>query len=60
MMAQKQYPAYLAYIEQWKETAIQQQMDYGVPASITMAQALLESAAGQSELAEMILLKKVD
>ena len=51
MMAQKQYPAYLAYIEQWKETAIQQQMDYGVPASITMAQALLESAAGQSELA---------
>lgn len=51
MMAQKQYPVYLAYIEQWKETAIQQQMDYGVPASITMAQALLESAAGQSELA---------
>ena len=41
----------MAYIEKWKETAIQQQADYGIPASITMAQALLESAAGQSELA---------
>ena len=49
--AQKQNAAYLAYIEQWKETAIRQQIDYGVPVSITMAQALLESAAGQSELA---------
>ena len=49
--AQKQNEVYLAYIEQWKETAIQQQQDYGVPAAITMAQALLESAAGQSELA---------
>ena len=49
--AQKQNQAYLDYIEQWRETAVQQQTDYGVPASITMAQALLESAAGQSELA---------
>ena len=51
MQAQKQNPTYLEYIAQWKETAVQQQADYGVPASITMAQALLESAAGQSELA---------
>ena len=51
LMAQKQNQTYLDYIEQWKETAVQQQMDYGVPAAITMAQALLESAAGQSELA---------
>ena len=51
MQAQKQNPAYLDYIAQWKETAVQQQADYGVPASIIMAQALLESAAGQSELA---------
>ena len=42
---------YLAYIEQWKDVAIQNQQDYGIPASITMAQALLESSAGQSELA---------
>lgn len=49
--AQKQNPTYLAYIEQWKETAVQNQADYGIPASIIMAQALLESAAGTSELA---------
>ena len=51
LAAQKQNEAYLAYIEQWKETAIQQQIDYDIPAAITMAQALLESGAGQSELA---------
>ena len=49
--AQKQDPTYLAYIEEWKAIAIQEQEDYGIPASITMAQALLESLAGQSELA---------
>ena len=49
--AQNLNPAYLAYIEEWKGTAVQQQADYGIPASITMAQAILESAAGQSELA---------
>lgn len=49
--AQKQIPLYLEYIEAWKDVAIQQQADYGIPASITMAQALLESGAGQSELA---------
>ncbi len=52
LAAQSKSAVYLAYIEQWKETAIQQQADYGIPASITMAQALLESAAGQSELAK--------
>ena len=49
--AQKQNATYLAYIEEWKDVAVQQQADYGIPASITMAQALLESGAGQSELA---------
>jgi len=44
-------PQYLEYIEQWKAAAMQQQQEYGIPASITMAQALLESGAGQSELA---------
>ena len=52
LAAQKQNPKYLAYIEQWKSTAVENQKDYGIPASIIMAQALLESAAGQSELAE--------
>ena len=51
LMAQKQNATYLAYIEQWKEVAAQNQIDYGVPATIIMAQALLESGAGQSELA---------
>ena len=51
LMAQKQNPTYLAYIEEWKGVAIQNQAEYGIPASIIMAQALLESAAGTSELA---------
>lgn len=47
----QQNQTYLNYIDEWKATAVQQQADYGIPASITMAQALLESGAGQSELA---------
>ena len=46
-----QNQAYLDYIEHWKMAAVENQAEYGIPASITMAQALLESAAGQSELA---------
>lgn len=49
--AQVRNSVYEAYINTWRETAVQQQQDYGIPASITMAQALLESAAGKSELA---------
>lgn len=44
-------PAYTAYIEQWRATALAQQSQYGIPASITLAQGLLESGAGQSDLA---------
>ena len=50
-IAQNLNTKYLEYISEWKEVALQNQADYGIPASITMAQALLESAAGQSELA---------
>ena len=39
------------YFEQWKNTAIQQMIQYKIPASITMAQGILESGNGNSELA---------
>ncbi len=42
---------YLQYIEDWKNKALEQQALYDIPACITLAQGLLESAAGQSELA---------
>lgn len=43
-------PAYLRYIEQYKDIAIEQMELYNIPASITLAQGLFESAAGQSQL----------
>ena len=43
--------AYWAYIEQYKGLAQMQMQKHGIPASITLAQGLLESAAGRSELA---------
>lgn len=49
--AQSKNTAYEAYIEQYRQIAIEQQRKHGIPASITMAQAILESAAGKSELA---------
>ena len=49
--AEVRNPAYLSYIEQWKATALAQQAQFGIPASITLAQGLLESGAGQSDLA---------
>lgn len=42
--------AYRAYIAQYKDLAIQQMMKYKIPASITLAQGLLESGAGRSRL----------
>lgn len=42
---------YLNYIAQWRDVAVQHQKEYGIPAAITLAQGLLESGAGQSELA---------
>ncbi len=42
---------YQAYIEKYKDSAITEQERHAIPASITMAQALLESSAGVSRLA---------
>ena len=39
------------YIERFKYIAIREMKDYGIPASITLAQGMLESNAGRSELA---------
>ncbi len=40
------------YIEQWKITAIEQMNEFAIPASITLAQGILESGSGNSELAK--------
>lgn len=40
-----------AYIEKWKDVAVNQMVLHGIPASITMAQGILESGYGKSKLA---------
>lgn len=42
---------YQAYINQYRDLAIEQMLKFKIPASITLAQGLLESGAGYSELA---------
>lgn len=42
---------YLRYIEMYKQAAVNQELTHKIPACITLAQGLLESAAGKSELA---------
>lgn len=51
VMAQNRNQAYLNYIQQYADEAMASQRNYGIPASIKLAQGLLESGAGQSELA---------
>lgn len=51
LFAQRTNQAYWAYIDQYKGMAIEQMQKYRIPASITLAQGLLESRAGQSSLA---------
>lgn len=41
------------YIEQFKAIAIQEMNTYGIPASVTLAQGLLESGNGNGELAKV-------
>lgn len=47
--SQSQSTAYLTYIDNYHQLAIRQQQEYRIPASITLAQGLLESSAGQSD-----------
>ena len=38
------------YIERFKKTAVQEMKQFGIPASITLAQGIVESNSGQSSL----------
>jgi hypothetical protein len=51
LWAQSTNQAYWTYIDKYKDWAIEQMRDYRIPASITLAQGLLESNAGRSRLA---------
>lgn len=50
-LAQSTNQAYWSYIDLYKDWAIEQMQQYHIPASITLAQGLLESNAGRSSLA---------
>ncbi len=50
--AQTKHQRYLDYIERYKTVALQHEKEFGVPASITLAQGLLESSVGQSKMAQ--------
>ncbi|WP_196890628.1 glucosaminidase domain-containing protein [Aureivirga marina] len=45
------YEQTIVYIEEYKEIAIEEMEKYGIPASITLAQGILESGKGKSQLA---------
>lgn len=51
LYAQNKSKSYLDYIETYREIAISHSKRYKIPASITLAQGLLESNAGKSRLA---------
>ena len=42
----------LDYVDAWKQIAVQQMIDFEIPASITLAQGILESGSGNSMLAQ--------
>ncbi len=51
LVALPTFANYDAYIQRYKDIAMREMNDYGIPASITLAQGILESGVGQSELA---------
>lgn len=51
LFAQQRNQAYVDYIQKYAHIAVSEQAKFGIPASITLAQGLLESGAGKSELA---------
>jgi len=51
-ISQNRKQAYLAYIEQYHQVAEKQQREHKIPASIVLAQGLLESGAGLSAFAK--------
>ena len=46
--AQRRNSRYVTYIDKYKDLAIEQMKEHKIPASITLAQGLLESGAGMS------------
>lgn len=52
LQAQTRNKQYEAYIKQYRDLAVEEMKKYHIPASITLAQGLLESGAGQSTLAK--------
>ena len=48
--SQRKLTSYQKYISKYSDLAVQHQKKYRIPASITLAQGLLESGAGQSDL----------
>ena len=53
IQGQTKSPAFEEYINKYKNLAIQLQQEYKIPASIKLAQGLLETAAGSSRLARI-------
>ena len=51
--AQNRSASYLTYIEKYSSLAVEQQKRYRIPASITLAQGMLESNYGRSRLATL-------
>jgi hypothetical protein len=40
------------YVDMWRQVAVKQMIDFKIPASITLAQGILESGSGNSDLAQ--------